>query len=279
MVRKFFPHELRKTTTKSLVCLFKRIGQTYTHRENPLDYPANSASTRLFTCLLRSFIPLFSASAEVKVSIDQFAVIKYIGSGATGAVFEAEDNITRGRVALKVVKKPLLCGRVHNIIREQRALAQNVGNLHAVQLHASFHDTVNSYMVMPLQSGGDLHQRIVSMGTVLIDLAKFYTAELLVGLHGLHSRGILHRDIKPCNLLINHKGHLLISDFGLSKVFPVNVCGAPPPYCSGLTEHLSGAPYLVRGLLWHGRLHGSRDIVEGPVWIRHRLLGGWNYAL
>ena len=93
----------------------------------------------------------------------------------------------------------------------------------------------------------------------------------LVGLRSLHSRGILHRDIKPSNLLINHKGHLLISDFGLSKVFPVNVCEASPPYCNGLTEHLSGAHYLVRGFC------GTIDYMAPEILLKDRYGFGVDY--
>ncbi|KAL4065594.1 kinase-like domain-containing protein [Scleroderma yunnanense] len=248
MVKKFFQRERKSTNTRSLFRSPRRIRQTYEHAEAPLDHPEASESTMPFSHLLRSFVPAPSATM-VDVNVDQFAIVKYLASGATGTVFEAEDNVSHSRVALKVIKKSLLHdGEDRNVIREQQAFVQNVGNSHAIQLYASFHDTANFYMVMPLQSGGDLHQRIVSMRNLPLDLARFYAAELMVGLYDLHSRGILHRDIKPSNLLIDNRGHLLISDFGLSHVFPVNASGAPPPYCSGLTRHLSGAPYVARGL-------------------------------
>ena len=87
--------------------------------------------------------------AELNVSVDQFNIIKFLGSGATGTVFEAEDNIIRSHVAIKVIKKSLLRKMdIRNVVKEQQAFMQTTGNLQAVQLLASFHDTVNFYMVM-----------------------------------------------------------------------------------------------------------------------------------
>ena len=64
-----------------------------------------------------------------------------------GTAFEVQGRITRKRVALEVIKKPLLHeGEVQNVINEQQVFVQNVRNLHAIQLHASFHHAVNFHM-------------------------------------------------------------------------------------------------------------------------------------
>ena len=64
-------------------------------------------------------------------------------------MFKAEDNITRSHVAIKVIKKSLLRKMdIRNVMKKQQAFMQTTGNLQAVQLLASFHDTINFYMVM-----------------------------------------------------------------------------------------------------------------------------------
>ncbi|KIK14120.1 hypothetical protein PISMIDRAFT_117595 [Pisolithus microcarpus 441] len=157
-----------------------------------------------------------------------------------GHVFKVRDRVSGKCLALKVVKKGL--GDDY-AVREQQSFVRNAGNIHAIQLAASFHDTENFYLAMSLQVRGDLQQLIGSVRVLSLDLARFYAAELIIGLYALHTRGIMHRDIKPENLLIDKRGHLLISDFGLAVVF--DAPGSIPPYIENGWE--PQAPYIVKG--------------------------------
>ncbi|KAI6039658.1 kinase-like domain-containing protein [Pisolithus marmoratus] len=180
-----------------------------------------------------------TVATSVDVGLDQFKVLKHLGSGSTSQVFKVRDRVTGKCLALKVIKK----GENHDnlAIREQQAFVRNEGNVHATQLAASFHDTENFYMAMDLQIGGDLQQLISWIQMFPLDLVKFYAAELMIGLYSLHARGIMHRNIKPENLLIDKRGHLLISDLGLAVV--LEVPGGIPPYIeNGWIPH---APYIV----------------------------------
>ncbi|KAI6027802.1 kinase-like domain-containing protein [Pisolithus microcarpus] len=179
-------------------------------------------------------------TTSVDVSLDQFKVLKHLGSGAMGHVFKVRDRVSGKCLALKVVKKGL--GDDY-AVREQQSFVRNAGNIHAIQLAASFHDTENFYLAMSLQVRGDLQQLIGSVRVLSLDLARFYAAELIIGLYALHTRGIMHRDIKPENLLIDKRGHLLISDFGLAVVF--DAPGSIPPYIENGWE--PQAPYIVKG--------------------------------
>ncbi|KAI5988370.1 kinase-like domain-containing protein [Pisolithus albus] len=179
-------------------------------------------------------------TTPVDVSLDQFKVLKHLGSGAMGHVFKVRDRVSGKCLALKVIKKGW--GDDY-VVREQQSFVRNAGNIHAIQLAASFHDTENFYLAMSLQVRGDLQQLISSVRVLSLDLARFYAAELIVGLYALHTRGIMHRDIKPENLLIDKRGHLLISDFGLAVVF--DVPGGIPPYVENGWE--PQAPYIVKG--------------------------------
>ncbi|KAI6163303.1 kinase-like domain-containing protein [Pisolithus thermaeus] len=180
-----------------------------------------------------------SVTASLDVNLDQFKVLKHLGSGSMGHVFKVRDRVSGKCLALKVIKKGL--GDDY-AVREQQAFVRNAGNTHAIQLAASFHDTENFYMAMSLQVRGDLQQLISSMRVLSLDLARFYAAELIVGLYALHTRGIIHRDIKPENLLIDKGGHILISDFGLAVVF--DIPGSVPPYVGN--GWVPQAPYIVR---------------------------------
>ena len=74
--------------------------------------------------------------------------------------------------------------------------------------------------VMDLCAGGELFYLLHQKGRLPEEIAKFYFAEILLGLEYIHSKGIVYRDLKPENVLIDIDGHIKLADFGLSKVFP-----------------------------------------------------------
>lgn len=82
-----------------------------------------------------------------------------------------------------------------------------------VQMYYSFQDERYLYMVMEFMPGGDL-VNLMSNEECPEDWARFFVAEMVLALDALHSRGYLHRDVKPDNLLIAANGHLKLADFG-----------------------------------------------------------------
>ncbi|XP_041426643.1 protein kinase C delta type [Xenopus laevis] len=70
---------------------------------------------------------------------------------------------------------------------------------------------------MEYLSGGSLEHALEEYGRIDISTIQFLSAEMICGLQFLHSKGIIHRDIKPINILLDDKGHVRISDFGLAK--------------------------------------------------------------
>ncbi|CAJ0965370.1 unnamed protein product [Ranitomeya imitator] len=73
-------------------------------------------------------------------------------------------------------------------------------------------------MVMEYVGGGDCGTLLSTRGTFSVSLARMYFAEALLGVEYLHSYGVVHRDLKPDNLMITPAGHIKVTDFGLSKV-------------------------------------------------------------
>ena len=86
---------------------------------------------------------------------------------------------------------------------------------------------------MDLCAGGELFYLLHQRGRMTAKQAKFYFAEILLGLEYIHSKGIVYRDLKPENVLIDIDGHIKLADFGLSKVLPSqdaltnSFCGSP----------------------------------------------------
>ncbi|KAJ3426693.1 cell cycle protein kinase dbf2-related [Anaeramoeba flamelloides] len=138
---------------------------------------------------------------------------------------EQSDQITNtlGEIyALKRVEKKKLKTRkqVQNIWTEREVLAIH-NSPWLVKLYESFQDDKYLYFVMDYHSGGDLKCLLNQINSLNEDSTRFYLAEMILTVDDLHKQGFIHRDLKPENFLISSKGHLKLTDFGLSKnIFP-----------------------------------------------------------
>ncbi|CAN6925618.1 hypothetical protein HID58_043816 [Brassica napus] len=158
-----------------------------------------------------------------RTSIDDFEIIKPISRGAFGRVFLAKKRTTGDLFAIKVLKKADMIRKnaVESILAERDILI-NVRNPFVVRFFYSFTDRDNLYLVMEYLNGGDLYSLLRNLGCLEEDIVRVYIAEVVLALEYLHSEGVVHRDVKPDNLLIAHDGHIKLTDFGLSKVGLIN---------------------------------------------------------
>ncbi|XP_069995611.1 serine/threonine-protein kinase greatwall isoform X2 [Penaeus vannamei] len=161
-------------------------------------------------------------SKEIKKmpEIDEFQFIKPISRGAFGKVFLGCKKDNRSQLyAIKVVKKSDIVHKnmVEQVVTERDALAR-MKSPFIVQLFYSPQTISNIYLVMEYLIGGDLKSLLTIYGYFDEPMAIFYAAEVALALDYLHSHGIVHRDVKPDNLLLDKKGHLKLTDFGLSKI-------------------------------------------------------------
>lgn len=81
-------------------------------------------------------------------------------------------------------------------------------------------DVDHLFLVMDFYNGGDLATLLARWGRLGRDRARFYAAEISAGVQGLHAAGVVYRDLKPENVLIAADGHVVLTDFGLSRQFP-----------------------------------------------------------
>ncbi|PIN18712.1 Microtubule-associated serine/threonine kinase [Handroanthus impetiginosus] len=154
-----------------------------------------------------------------RTSIDDFEIIKPISRGAFGRVFLAKKRTTGDLFAIKVLKKADMIRKnaVESILAERDILI-SVRNPFVVRFFYSFTCRENLYLVMEYLNGGDLYSLLRNLGCLDEDVARVYIAEVVLALEYLHSLRVVHRDLKPDNLLIAHDGHIKLTDFGLSKV-------------------------------------------------------------
>ncbi|KAK2664569.1 hypothetical protein Ddye_003143 [Dipteronia dyeriana] len=162
-------------------------------------------------------------SSKDRTSIDDFEIIKPISRGAFGRVFLAKKRTTGDLFAIKVLKKAdmLRKNAVESILAERDILI-SVRNPFVVRFFYSFTCRENLYLVMEYLNGGDLYSLLRNLGCLDEEVARVYLAEVVLALEYLHSLRVVHRDLKPDNLLIAHDGHIKLTDFGLSKVGLIN---------------------------------------------------------
>ncbi|XP_066249824.1 serine/threonine-protein kinase greatwall [Euwallacea similis] len=186
--------------------------------------------------------------------VDDFCIIKPISRGAFGKVFlGAKKSNMEVVYAIKVMKKTEMVNKnmVSQVVNERNALALTKSPF-CVQLYYSLQTTSSIYLVMEYMVGGDLKSLLSVYGFFDESMATFYISEVALALQYLHTHNIIHRDIKPDNMLLSREGHVKLTDFGLSKVhihgdlemtdfenFTPNLCTRTPGQLLSLTSHLS----------------------------------------
>ncbi|XP_063687860.1 serine/threonine-protein kinase greatwall-like [Bolinopsis microptera] len=152
-------------------------------------------------------------------SLKDFIVIKPISKGAYGKVYLARRRNTKEHYAVKVMKKEDLIRKnmVDQVVTERDALALAKSPF-IVKLFYSFQSKQEVYFVMEYLIGGDLCSFLSYVGCLEEDHAIVYVAEIALALCYLHTHGIIHKDIKPENMLIDRAGHVKLTDFGLSSI-------------------------------------------------------------
>lgn len=155
-----------------------------------------------------------------KPSIKDFEIIKPISKGAFGSVYLSKKKSTGEYFAIKVLKRAEMQAKnLGKNVKAERAIMIWQGESEFVaKLYYTFASKDYLYLVMEYLNGGDCASLIKVLGNLPEDWAKRYLAEVVLGVEHLHSRNIVHRDLKPDNLLIDQKGHLKLTDFGLSRM-------------------------------------------------------------
>ena len=157
-----------------------------------------------------------------KMAATDFEPLRCLGKGTYGTVLLVKQMSTGKLYAQKQFRKASLTVRKQLVeqTKTERVILESI-NRHpfVVKLFYAFQDHEKLYLILEYAQGGELFTRMLTERMFPEDTAAFYMAEMVLALDHLHHTvGVVYRDLKPENCLLDSEGHLLLTDFGLSKV-------------------------------------------------------------
>lgn len=160
----------------------------------------------------------FVAEPLPSFTFRDFEAIQILGRGSFGEVFLVQMRSTGKKFAMKVLRKDKIVGQ--NLVKYamvERNVLSYIHHPFIVGLNYAFQSAEKLYLVLDYCAGGNLTSYIIRQRFFPEHVAKFYLCEIILALEELHRHGIIYRDLKPDNVVIDDQGHAMLTDFGLSK--------------------------------------------------------------
>ncbi|KAJ3617990.1 hypothetical protein MTP99_006028 [Tenebrio molitor] len=196
---------------------------------------------------------------EKLVRVGYYELEKTIGKGNFAVVKLATHIVTRTKVAIKIIDKTALDEENLTKIFRETAILKKLRHPHITRLYQLMETNQTIYMVTEYASNGEIFDHLVAKGRMSEDEARRIFSQIVSAVSYCHTQGVVHRDLKAENLLLDHNLNIKLADFGFSNQFTEGCllstwCGSPP----------YAAPELFQGLKYDGP---KADIWKSCSWL------------
>ncbi|HVJ12087.1 MAG TPA: protein kinase [Burkholderiales bacterium] len=201
-----------------------------------------------------------------KVRIPGIKVLHLIGEGGTARVYLASREDDDEPLVVKILRQEIVLNpKALERFMEEYALVERIQSRHVARIFGHGNYDHYAYLVMEFFEGGDLNQRLAGQAVPPNEALKFFR-ELMFALGDIHEKGILHRDLKPQNLMFRRDGSLAVVDFGIAK----NIAAADR---TGVGEILGTPRYMSPEQVQGRALDLRTDIYSAGVLLYQMLTG------
>ncbi|CAF3327175.1 unnamed protein product [Rotaria socialis] len=266
----------------------------------PSEVDTSSASNQTTSTSVKQPSPPPSTSDDNsskqtnRIAMEDFNFLKMLGKGSFGKVLLGEHKLTGEIFAIKVLNKDAIIQNddVECTMTERRILALSARHPFLTGLFCSFQSKERLFLIMEYVNGGDLMFQIQRSRKFDEARARFYASEVTLALMFLHRHGVIYRDLKLDNILLDSEGHCKIADFGMCKegIFDGKLtstfCGTPDYIAPEILQELDysfSVDWWALGVLMYEMMAGQppfeaddedslfesilRDEVLYPVWL------------
>ncbi|XP_023701580.1 ribosomal protein S6 kinase alpha-5 isoform X2 [Cryptotermes secundus] len=257
------------------------IREQLTECPPPTQHQPVAAATETVTHVL-TFVNLTGTG---RVDMSNFDMLRVLGTGAYGKVFlvRKRGGVDHGRLyAMKVLTKASIIQKkktTEHTKTERQVLEAVRQSPFLVTLHYAFQTDAKLHLILDYVSGGELFTHLYRREKFTEDEVRFYIGEIILALEHLHKLGVIYRDIKLENVLVDSDGHIVLTDFGLSKEFlphekehrAYSFCGtieymAPEVVRAGASGHDMAVDWWSIGVLTYELLTGASPFaVDGAT--------------
>uniref|UniRef100_A0AAR2KS41 Ribosomal protein S6 kinase n=1 Tax=Pygocentrus nattereri TaxID=42514 RepID=A0AAR2KS41_PYGNA len=208
-----------------------------------------------------------------RVGIENFELLKVLGTGAYGKVFlvrKVSGHDSGKLYAMKVLKKATIVQKAKTAehTRTERQVLEHIRQSpFLVTLHYAFQTDTKLHLILDYVNGGELFTHLVQRVRFKEQEVALYSGEIVLALEHLHQLGVVYRDLKLENILLDSNGHIVLTDFGLSKEFDeveraYSICGtieymAPEIVEGGESGHDKAVDWWSLGVLMYELMTGG----------------------